>query len=394
MERTWRWFGPQDPISLAEVRQTGATGVVTALHHVPNGEVWPVEEIRRRQAEVEAAGLTWSVVESVPVHEDVRRGAPGRDRWIEAYGQTLENLARCGIDLVCYNVMPALDWTRTHLDHVLPNGATSLRFDADAAAAFDLTILRRPGAEADYTPERIESAHRYAAGLSDGQRETLTRTILAGLPGAEEGYTLDAFRGALEAYAGVGREELRANLRYFLEAVVPVAERVGVRLALHPDDPPRPVFGLPRVVSTLEDAQWVLDAVPSEANGLTLCVGSYGVRADNDVVEMARVLARRVYFTHLRSTRREADPESFHEADHIDGDNDMVGVVRELVAEEMRREREGGPRIVTRPDHGHQLLDDHRRATNPGYPLIGRLKGLAEVRGVELAVRRWLEAGG
>ncbi|MBO1752631.1 mannonate dehydratase [Actinotalea sp. BY-33] len=391
MERTWRWFGPQDPITLAEVRQTGTTGVVTALHHVPNGEVWPVEEIRRRQAEVEAAGLTWSVVESVPVHEDVRRGAPGRDRWIEAYGQTLENLARCGIDLVCYNVMPALDWTRTHLDHVLPNGATALRFDADAAAAFDLTILLRPGAEADYTPERVESAHRYAAGLSDGQRETLTQTILAGLPGAEEGYTLEAFRTALAAYEGIGREELRANLRYFLEGVVPVAEQVGVRLALHPDDPPRPVFGLPRVVSTLEDAQWVLDAVPSEANGLTLCVGSYGVRADNDVVEMARVLARRVYFTHLRSTRREADPESFHEADHIDGDNDMVGVVRELVAEEMRREREGGPRIVTRPDHGHQLLDDHRRATNPGYPLIGRLKGLAEVRGVELAVRRWLE---
>lgn len=382
------------PDGLAEVRQTGATGVVSALHHIPNGEVWPVEEIQRRKAEIEDAGLVWSVVESVPVHEDVRRGAAGRDRWVEAYGRTLENLARCGIDLVCYNFMPALDWTRTHLDHVLPNGATALRFDADAAAAFDLFVLDRPGAIEHYTPERVASARACFDAMTRAEREALTRTVLAGLPGSEEGYDVDGFRMALAAYDGVDRDGLRANLRHFLEGVVPVAEAVGVRLAIHPDDPPRPVFGLPRVVSTLDDARWVLDAVPSEANGITLCVGSYGVRADNDVVEMARVLAPRVYFTHLRSTRREADPESFHEADHIDGDNDMVGVVRELVAEEMRRERDGGPRICMRPDHGHVLLDDHRRRTNPGYPLVGRVKGLAEVRGVELAVRRWLEESG
>jgi mannonate dehydratase len=390
MEKTWRWFGPDDPVSLAEVRQTDATGVVTALHHLPNGAVWDVAEIAARQEQVAAAGLTWSVVESVPVHEDVRRGAKDRDRWIDAYCQTLANLGACGIDLVCYNFMPALDWTRTDLEYRLPNGATALRFDADAAAAFDLFVLRRPGAERDYGPQRLASAERWFAAADRATVDRLTRTVLAGLPGAEERYDLATFSAALAAYAGIARERLRENLGYFLRRVVPVAEQAGVRLAIHPDDPPRPLFGIPRVVSTADDAQWLLDAVPSPANGLTLCVGSYGVRPDNDVVEMARRFAPRVYFAHLRSTRREADPESFHEAVHIDGDIDIYGVVRELVREELRREAEGGPRIAMRADHGHRLLDDRTRRSSPGYPLIGRMKGLAELRGLELGVRRAL----
>lgn len=390
MEATWRWFGPADPVTLAEVRQTGATGVVTALHEVPNGQVWPVGLIRERRAMVEAAGLHWSVVESIPVHEDVKRGAPGSERYVEAWAATVENLAACGVDLVCWNVMPALDWTRTHLEHRLPTGAMALRYDADAVAAFDLLVLRRPGAETDHGPERVDRAERYWAGLDEAARDAVVGTLLAGLPGSEETFDVGSFRAALDAYAGLGADGLRANVRAFLEHVVPVAERVGVRLAVHPDDPPWPLFGLPRVVSTLDDARWLVDAVPSPSNGLTLCVGSYGVRADNDVVRMARELAPHVFFAHLRSTRREADPGSFHEAEHIDGDIDMVGVVRELVREERRRAVEGGPRICMRPDHGHRILDDHRRFSRPGYPLYGRMRGLSEVRGVELAVRRWL----
>ena len=293
MEQTWRWFGPSDPITLADIRQTGATGIVTALHEIPNGEVWPADAIADRQRQIEAAGLTWSVVESVPVHEDIKCGAPGRDRWIALYQQSLRNLAANGIDVLCYNFMPVLDWTRT-------------------------------------------------------------------------------------------------DLRYFLRAVVPVAQEVGIRLAIHPDDPPRPLLSLPRVVSTRPDLQWLLDAAPSIANGLTFCTGSLGVRADNDLVAMAGHFAPRIYFAHLRSTVREDTPLSFHEGSHVLGDVDMVGVIAALVAEERRREPEGGPRIPLRPDHGHQLLDDQRRESNPGYSLIGRLKGLAEIRGAETAVRRLL----
>ena len=389
MEHTWRWFGPQDPIRLEEIRQTGATGIVTALHEVPNDEVWTLEAIRERKALIEAAGLSWSVVESVPVHEAIKQGRPERDALISTYCQTLRNLAACGIDTVCYNFMPVLDWTRTDLVWRLPDGALALRFDQTAFAAFDLYLLRRPGAEAEYTDAEQAEAKVYLDGLDTAGRDRLIETLIAGLPGAEEHYTLEQFRGALAAYDGINAERLREHLGYFLAAVIPVAEAVGLRMAIHPDDPPRPLLGLPRVVSTAEDAQWLLDAAPSPANGLTLCTGSYGVRADIDLAEMARRFGPKVYFAHLRATRREApDPRSFHEAPHLDGDVDMVAVIRALVDEERRREREGGSRLPLRPDHGHQLLDDQHRATAPGYPLYGRLRGLAELRGVELAVRR------
>ncbi|WP_062077178.1 mannonate dehydratase [Demequina globuliformis] len=392
MEKTWRWYGPADPVTLRDVRQTDATGVVTALHHVANGEVWAVEDIRERQRECEHAGLYWSIVESVPVHEDIRRGLASRDQWIEKYCTTLRNLAACGIDMVCYNFMPALDWTRTDLDWPLPNGGTALRFDANAVAAFDIWVLERSHAEESYAPERVATARAWFDAAGADEVEAVTRTLLAGLPGSEESYSIGEFREALAAYDGQTHESMRGNLRYFLERVIPVAEEVGIRMAIHPDDPPFDLFGIPRVVSTMADAQWILDAVPSPANGLTLCVGSYGVRADNDVVEMAHRFADRIYFSHLRSTRREADQESFHEAVHIDGDIDIVGVVRELVSEERRR-GDAGPRISIRSDHGHRILDDLHRASAPGYPLIGRMKGLAEVRGVELAVNYAINGG-
>ena len=387
MEQTWRWFGPQDPISLADVRQTGATGIVTALHEIPNGQVWPVDAIAARKQMIEAAGLTWSVVESIPVHEDIKRGCGRRDEYIANYQQSVRNLAACGIDIVCYNFMPILDWTRTDLAFELEDGGWALRFDQTAFAAFDLFILKRPGAEAEYSGEDIAQAQAYFAQLSEEGRQTLVNTLIAGLPDAEEHYSLEDFRALLATYAQIDESTLREHLGHFLRQVIPVAEEVGVRMAIHPDDPPRALLGLPRILSTAADAQWLLDAAPSPANGLTFCTGSYGVRADNDLVAMAKQFAPRIYFTHLRSTRREADPRSFHEAHHLGGDVDMVGVISALVAEERRREREGGPRLPLRPDHGHQLLDDQHRHSNPGYSLIGRLKGLAEIRGVELAVR-------
>jgi mannonate dehydratase len=390
MEHTWRWFGPADPITLADIRQTGATGVVTALHEIPNGQVWPEAAIAARRRLIEDAGLTWSVVESVPVHEDIKTGGPDRDLWIAAYQETLRHLSAQGIDVVCYNFMPVLDWTRTDLRHVLPDGRWALRFDQEAFAAFDLVILAREGATAEYTPAEVEAARAYAARLTVAERDLLVRTIIAGLPGSEEAYTLDTLRARLALYRDVDATRLRENLGYFLRAVVPVAEEVGVRLAIHPDDPPRPILGLPRVVSTEADAAWLLDAAPSIANGLTFCTGSYGVRPDNDLVVMATRFASRIYFAHLRSTEREANPLSFHEADHAGGDVDMVGVISVLVTEERRRRREGGPRIPLRPDHGHQMLDDQSRETNPGYSLIGRLTGLAVLRGMEAAVNRLL----
>jgi mannonate dehydratase len=390
MEQTWRWFGPSDPITLADIKQTGATGIVTALHEVPNGQVWTAEAIADRKKLIEASGLTWSIVESVPVHEDIKRGGRRRDHWIEAYQQSLRNLAANGIDVVCYNFMPILDWTRTDLRYVLPDGGWALRFDQDAFAAFDLFILARAEAEAEYDDAATARARKYYDALPEKGRDLLAANIIAGLPGSEEAYTLDTLREMLATYADIDADALRENLGYFLRAVVPVAAEVGLRMAIHPDDPPRPLLGLPRVVSTREDARWLLDAAPSEANGLTFCTGSFGVRADNDLVAMATEFASRIYFTHLRSTVREEDPLSFHEGVHVLGDVDMVGVVSALVTEERRRVSEGGPRISLRPDHGHQLLDDQRRASNPGYSLIGRLKGLAEVRGVELAVRRLL----
>jgi mannonate dehydratase len=389
MEHTWRWFGPSDPITLAQIRQTGATGVVTALHEIPNGDVWPVGAIGRRRAEIEAAGLTWSVVESIPVHEAIKKGAPGHEALTSAWAQTVRNLAACGLDTVCYNFMPVLDWTRTHLAHVLPDGSHALRFDHEAFAAFDLYLLKRPGATDDYSPEDQSRARSYLDRLAPHEREQLISTVISGLPGAEESHTLESLLAELAAYKHVDAAALRVNLSRFLRLVVPVAEEVGVRLCIHPDDPPWPLLGLPRVVSTAADARWLLQVVDRPANGLTLCTGSYGVRGDNDLVAMVREFGDRIHFTHLRSTRREEDPRSFHESYHVGGDVDMVAVIRELGREERRREREGGHRLPMRPDHGHEILHDQDASvrTNPGYSLLGRMKGLAELRGVEAAVQ-------
>ncbi|OLO07031.1 mannonate dehydratase [Salinicola sp. MH3R3-1] len=388
MEHTWRWFGPADPITLGEIRQAGATGIVTALHEIPNGEIWPVAAIAERKRLIESAGLTWSVVESVPIHEAIKQGLPAPESYIDNYRQTLANLGQCGIDVVCYNFMPILDWTRTDLAWPLPNGGTALRFDQTAFAAFDLFLLEREGAATDYSETERDAASAYLETLDAAARTQLVDTVIAGLPGTEEHYTLEDFRQALDAYREIDAERLRANLTTFLRAIVPTAEEAGVRLAIHPDDPPRELLGLPRVVSTAEDAQYVLDSAPSPANGLTFCTGSYGVREDNDLVAMAERFAPHIHFVHLRATRREANPLSFHEAEHLDGDVDMVGVIGALVSEQRRRQREGGDRLPMRPDHGHHLLDDLARDSRPGYPLIGRLKGLAELRGVERAIER------
>ena len=389
MQHTWRWFGPKDPIRLEEIRQTGATGIVTALHEVPNDEVWSRQAIAERKQMIEDAGLEWSVVESVPVHEAIKKGLPERNALITRYCDTLRNLAACGIDTVCYNFMPVLDWTRTDLRWAMPDGALALRFDQTAFAAFDLYLLARPGAENEYSDDEKTEARSYLDSLDAEARQSLVDTLIAGLPGAEEHYTLERFREVLAGYAEIDAERLREHLGYFLKAVIPVAEELGIKMAIHPDDPPRPLLGLPRVVSTAADAEWILAAVDSPANGLTLCTGSYGVLAANDLAAMVQRFGPSIHFVHLRSTRRESpDPRSFHEAPHLDGDVDMVAVISALVAEERRREREGGRRLPLRPDHGHHILDDQHRATAPGYPLYGRLRGLAELRGVETAVRQ------
>lgn len=391
MEHTWRWFGPADDITLNEIRQTGATGVVTALHEIPNGEIWPRETIAERKAMIEAHGLRWSVVESVPVHEDIKRRTGRYREYIDHYRQTLRNLAHNGIDTVCYNFMPVLDWTRTDLAYELPDGSRALRFDQIAFAAFELYILRREGAEQDYDAEQQAQARAYLDRLDEAGRDHLVATIIAGLPGAEESYTLDQFREQLAEYRDINKDRLRLHLKAFLDEIVPVAEDVGIRLAIHPDDPPRPMFGLPRVVSVREDVDWLLETVPSPANGITLCTGSYGVRADNDLVDMIRRFGSRIYFTHLRSTQREDTAGSFHEASHLEGDVDMIEVVRALLLEEKRRlESADGlpPTIPMRPDHGHQILDDLRKSVKPGYSALGRMKGLAEVRGVEKVLKK------
>ena len=392
MEQTWRWFGPKDPIPLQHIRQAGATGIVSALHHLPNGAVWPVVEIEKRKAEIEAAGLTWSVVESVPVSEEIKTRSGDWRGHLQAYAQTIRNLAACDIRTVCFNFMPVIDWTRTDLAYRLPDGSLALRFDATEFAVFDLFILQRPGADADYAPERIAQAKAAFEVMDTAMRDRLTKTVIAGLPGAEESYTPEMLREALARYQGVSKDELRGRLGEFLDAVVPAAEEAGARLGIHPDDPPRSLLGLPRIVSMADDARWILKRVDSPANGLTFCTGCYGARPDNDLVAMAKEFASRIHFLHLRSTRRESDPETFHEAAHFDGDGDMVGVIREVVIEERRRTNDGraDATIPMRPDHGHQMLDDIGKQVNPGYSAIGRLKGLAELRGVERAVKRLL----
>ncbi len=396
MRQAWRWFGPNDPVKLDHVRQTGATDIVSALHHVPPGEAWTRADVERHRDLIESTPpgrtpLTWSVVESIPVADDIKRQGRDAGRSIDAWIASLEAVAAGGPKIICYNFMPVLDWTRTDLDWPLPTGATALRVDQARFAAFDLHVLKRAGAEADYDEATRSRAKAVADRLTDEEAQTLTRTIAAGLPGGTtEALDLEGFRDRLAAYAQITPERLRANLIAFLEAVTPVAERLGVRLTLHPDDPPRPLFGLPRIASTADDYEALFRAVPSEANGMCFCTGSLGVRADNDLPAIARQFAERIHFVHLRATKRDMDGLSFHEADHLDGDVDMVAVIGALLAEDRRRPKDA--RIPFRPDHGHRMLDDldPNRRVNPGYTAIGRLKGLAELRGVMRALERTL----
>lgn len=398
-----RWFGPNDPVSLMDIRQAGCSGVVTALHHLPVGAVWPVEEIKKRIQLVEAdngrySPLHWAVVESLPVHEDIKKGRPGRSAHLDQYKQSIRNLAACGIRTVCYNFMPVLDWSRTDLSYEMPDGSRALRFVWEDFAVFDLCILKRPGAEADYEPEIIQSAHRKFSQMTPEQVTRLSNTVLLGLPGSEESFTLETFQGLLDEYAGIGDAELRQNLYAFIREVAPVAEEVGVNLCIHPDDPPRPLLGLPRVVSTEADLAQLMAACDTIANGITFCTGSLGIRPDNDLPALIRRFGERIHFIHLRTTRREgsgdsADSRNFHEADHLAGDVDMYAVVRAIVEEQQRRTRlgTGETAIPMRPDHGHQMLDDLHKKTYPGYSAIGRLRGLAEIRGLELGITRSLE---